>query len=347
MTEQEPQAATPSRRPSTAPGVRAAAPTTPARTAAHAEDDTPTSLIPAVSAGSSSAGSGSDSEDTVIGPAVPVAPFNGAAPRPRNPPVNGSAPRASAPRAQAAVPAPLAAPTAAPEPVVEPSVQDDEVAMAEQAGLSARLRRTARKRVASPTAPLADSDTVTEPSIEPVPQRHLDPPTAGRIAPDADTTAAPATAATAVAAAPPPDRATSSAPAATKAPSKASPKTVVRKAHLRLVSVDPWSVTKIAFALSLALAIVTVVAITIVWTVLGAAGVWDAVNSSVATVMSDNADSFDITKYVGFERIIGLTIVVAAADVLLITALAPVAAFLYNLASSLLGGLEVTLAEDN
>lgn len=119
-----------------------------------------------------------------------------------------------------------------------------------------------------------------------------------------------------------------------------------RRARLRLVRVDPWSVMKLAFALSIALAIVAVVAVTIVWAVLGAAGVWDAINSSVATVLSDNASAFDITDYVGFGRIIGLTLLISAVDVILITAIATIGAFLYNLAASLLGGLEVTLAED-
>lgn len=126
----------------------------------------------------------------------------------------------------------------------------------------------------------------------------------------------------------------------------AKPGVDVRKARLKMVRVDPWSVMKLAFALSIAIAIVTVVAVTIVWAVLGAAGVWDAINSSVATVLSDNASEFDITDYVGFGRIIGLTLIISAIDVVLITALATVGAFMYNLAASLLGGLEVTLAED-
>jgi len=120
----------------------------------------------------------------------------------------------------------------------------------------------------------------------------------------------------------------------------------LRKAQLRMHRVDPWSVMKLAFALSIALAIVTVVAVTIVWAVLGAAGVWDAINSSVATVLSDNANAFDITDYVGFGRIIGLTLIISAVDVVLITALATVGDFLYNLAASLLAGLEITMAEE-
>lgn len=119
-----------------------------------------------------------------------------------------------------------------------------------------------------------------------------------------------------------------------------------RTARLRLARIDPWSVMKVSFALSIAIAIVTVIAISIVWFVLGAAGVWDAVNSSVATLLSDNAESFDITEYVGYGRVIGFALLVSAVDVVLITAIATLGAFLYNLAASLLGGLELTLAED-
>ena len=138
-----------------------------------------------------------------------------------------------------------------------------------------------------------------------------------------------------------------STPTAPKAKETPAPAKTSRKARLRLVRFDPWSVMKTAFALSIALAIVTVVAVTIVWAVLDVAGVWAAINSSVATILSDNADAFDVTDYVGFGRIMGFTILIAAIDVILITAIATVAAFLYNLAASLLGGLEITLAEEN
>jgi hypothetical protein len=42
----------------------------------------------------------------------------------------------------------------------------------------------------------------------------------------------------------------------------------------------------------------------------------------------------------------GFTMLVAVIDVVLITAIATLAAFLYNMAAALLGGIEVTLTED-
>lgn len=120
-----------------------------------------------------------------------------------------------------------------------------------------------------------------------------------------------------------------------------------RQASLKLVRVDPWSVTKVVFALTVALMIVAVVAVTILWIVLSFAGVWDQINSSVTTVLSDSSNSFDITQYIGFGRVVGLTLVISAINVVITTAVATIGAYLYNLASQLLGGVDVTLAEED
>jgi hypothetical protein len=121
-----------------------------------------------------------------------------------------------------------------------------------------------------------------------------------------------------------------------------------RRARLRLTRVDPWSVMKTAFLLSVALGIVTVVSVVVVWSVLGSAGVWDSVNETIKGVIGDTAGSkFDIEDYVGMQRVLGFTALVAVIDVVLLTAIATLSAFLYNMAAALLGGLEVTLVEDN
>ena len=121
----------------------------------------------------------------------------------------------------------------------------------------------------------------------------------------------------------------------------------VRQARLRLVQIEPWSVMKAAFLLSVAIAIVTVVAVGIVWGVLGAAGLWDSVNSIVQDSIGDNSGTpFEIQKYLGTSRVLGFTMIVAVADIVLITAIATLGAFLYNLAATLVGGVEVTFAED-
>ncbi|MEZ5096151.1 MAG: DUF3566 domain-containing protein [Nocardioides sp.] len=120
-----------------------------------------------------------------------------------------------------------------------------------------------------------------------------------------------------------------------------------RRARLRLTRIDPWSVMKTAFLLSIALGIVTVVSVFMVWSILGAAGVWDSINATVASVLGgEDGSGFNVQDYVGVSRIMGFTILISIIDVILLTAIATLAAFLYNLAAALLGGIEVTLAED-
>jgi hypothetical protein len=120
-----------------------------------------------------------------------------------------------------------------------------------------------------------------------------------------------------------------------------------RRARLRLTRIDPWSVMKTAFLLSIAFGVVTVVSVLMVWSVLGAAGVWDSINQTVADIVGgQDSANFDVENYVGTSRVLGFTMLVAVIDVVLLTAIATLGAFLYNMAAALLGGVEVTLAED-
>lgn len=131
------------------------------------------------------------------------------------------------------------------------------------------------------------------------------------------------------------------------APTRAGRTQTVRRARLRLIRVDPWSITKIAFLLSIAFGIMCVVAVFLVVSVMSASGLWDNVNDSIQAVLNQQpAEAFDIKEYVSMRKVLGLTMLIAVLDVVLMTALATLGAFLYNLASSLLGGVEVTLAED-
>ena len=121
----------------------------------------------------------------------------------------------------------------------------------------------------------------------------------------------------------------------------------VRRAKLKLMRVDPWSVTKVSLLLSIAFGIMCVVAVFLIFSIMSAAGLWDHVNETIQGVLNQNAkDRFDINDYVGMSRVMGITMLISAIDVVLITALATLGAFIYNMAASLLGGIEVTLAED-
>ena len=121
-----------------------------------------------------------------------------------------------------------------------------------------------------------------------------------------------------------------------------------RRARLVLARVDPWSVMKLSFLLAIALAVIAVVAVFVIWTVLDTMGVFDSVGSTVESITrsSDNSQGVDILDYVGLSRVLSLTVVLAGVNVVLMTALATLGAFMYNMAASLVGGLNVTFTED-
>ena len=120
-----------------------------------------------------------------------------------------------------------------------------------------------------------------------------------------------------------------------------------RRAHLRMARIDPWSVMKVSFMLSIAVAVVFVVAVVVLWSALSAAGVFATINDLVRTqsVFGQEGQSFDVLRYVGLNRVLGITLLLAVVNVVLWTALSTLFTFVYNLTAGLLGGIEVTLAE--
>jgi hypothetical protein len=121
----------------------------------------------------------------------------------------------------------------------------------------------------------------------------------------------------------------------------------VRRAHLKLTRIDPWTVMKISFMLAIAFGIMTVVSVFVIWSMLDTAGVFTAIADSVNSVTGDSGDGgVNIMEWVALDRVLGFATLLAVVDVVLITALSTLFAFLYNLASTLLGGVEVTLVED-
>lgn len=121
----------------------------------------------------------------------------------------------------------------------------------------------------------------------------------------------------------------------------------LRQARLRVARVDPWSVMKVGFLLSIALGICTVAAVAVLWLVMDAMGVFSTVGGMVSDATStDDGGGFDLEQFLSLPRVLGFTGVVAAINVVLVTALATLGSFVYNFSGSMVGGVEVTLVED-
>ena len=118
-----------------------------------------------------------------------------------------------------------------------------------------------------------------------------------------------------------------------------------RTVRLAMASVDPWSVLKLSFLLSVAIGIAMVVASIVLWSVLDGMGVFTDINKVLADIGGAQSN-LDVYDYVGFGRVVSLSTVLGVVNVVLMTALSTLGAFLYNLASSLVGGLNVTLTDE-
>lgn len=120
-----------------------------------------------------------------------------------------------------------------------------------------------------------------------------------------------------------------------------------RKARLRVAKADPWSVMKVSFLLSIALGICTVVASAVLWMVMDAMGVFSTVGGTISEATGSNdSNGFDLESFLSLPRVLIFTSVIAVIDVVLATALATLGSFIYNLSAGFVGGIELTLAED-
>jgi hypothetical protein len=127
---------------------------------------------------------------------------------------------------------------------------------------------------------------------------------------------------------------------------KPAPKAKVRRAKLLVSKVDPWSVLKMAFLLSVALGIVTVVAAIVLWTVLDLTGIFDQVDSLLGTLAGSEGGGFELKKVASLGQVASFATIIAVINVVLLTALSMLSAVLYNIAATLVGGIGVTLTDD-
>jgi Transmembrane domain of unknown function (DUF3566) len=119
-----------------------------------------------------------------------------------------------------------------------------------------------------------------------------------------------------------------------------------RKANLVISRIEPWSVMKFSFLISLVLWIVMFVAVALLYYALSSLGVFAALQRTLASVTSSQTSAgVDLTKWTSAPRILGYTMLLGAVDVVLITAISTVGAVIYNLVTHLGGGIEVTLKE--
>ncbi len=118
-----------------------------------------------------------------------------------------------------------------------------------------------------------------------------------------------------------------------------------RRVRLAISRVDPWSVMKLSLLLSVAIGIIFVIAVIVVWLTLDRMHVFAQIDDLV-TQITGQESTIHVLQYVEFRRIVSGSMLIAVVDVFLLTALATIGAFLYNIVAALVGGVHVTMTDD-
>ena len=119
-----------------------------------------------------------------------------------------------------------------------------------------------------------------------------------------------------------------------------------RQAQLTLSRVEPWSVMKFSFVVSVVAFIILFVAVAVLYMVLSALGVFTSLQHTVNTITSSQGSpGTNISNWFSMSRILGYTGMLGALNIVLITAMSTIGAVVYNLIATTIGGVEVTLRE--
>jgi hypothetical protein len=129
-------------------------------------------------------------------------------------------------------------------------------------------------------------------------------------------------------------------------PKKGSSKRSARQAHLTVARVEPWSVMKFSFVVSLVAFVILFVAVSVLYGALAGLGVFDSLQRVVASLTSSQSSvGVNAAKWWSASRVLGYTALLGLLNIVLITAMSTIGAVVYNLTSRLVGGVEVTLRE--
>ena len=127
---------------------------------------------------------------------------------------------------------------------------------------------------------------------------------------------------------------------------KGQSKRTARQAHLTIARVEPWSVMKFSFVVSLVAFVILFVAVRVLYGVLSGLGVFDSLQRVVTSVTSSQGSAgVNAKAWFSESKVLGYTALLGSLNIVLITAMSTIGSVVYNLTSRLVGGVEVTLRE--
>ena len=118
-----------------------------------------------------------------------------------------------------------------------------------------------------------------------------------------------------------------------------------RLASLQLKRVDPWTVLKISLIVAIVMFFVWMIAVGVLYLSLGSMDVWSKINTTYKTLVTPDSGTGTTGDLITPSGVFIVTAVIGAINIVLFTALSTIAAFVYNAAAGMSGGVEITLGE--
>ena len=118
-----------------------------------------------------------------------------------------------------------------------------------------------------------------------------------------------------------------------------------RQISLVVSRIDPWTVMKVSFLLSVALGIAMVLAGLLVWLLLNSMNVFSSVENFINDI-DPTGSIASMIDYLRLPRMMAMSTIIAVSNVILMTAFCTVGALIYNLATSLVGGIKLALTDE-
>jgi len=121
----------------------------------------------------------------------------------------------------------------------------------------------------------------------------------------------------------------------------------ISRGRWRLSRIDPLSLVSVVFLVSVLMGLATVLAVVFVWVIAQITGSLTALSALFTELFGVGAAALDVTALLSLPRVIGIAVVFAIFQIVVVTVLSGAIAVIYNGIAKLVGGVEVTLLEES
>jgi len=121
----------------------------------------------------------------------------------------------------------------------------------------------------------------------------------------------------------------------------------IGRGRWRLSRIDPLSLVSVVFLVSVLMGLATVLAVVFVWVIAQITGSLTALSALFTELFGVGAAALDVTALLSLPRVIGIAVVFAIFQIVVVTVVSGAIAVIYNGIAKLVGGVEVTLLEES